>query len=57
MDSSTKQEGPEWGLKEWANLWQAVYEGKESSTFLLSSGAEEESERPGVQETLTWPQY
>jgi len=21
MDSSTKEEGPEWGLKEWANLW------------------------------------
>ena len=56
MDSSTKEEGPEWGLKEWVNLWQAVYEGKESSTFLLSSGAEEESEGPGVQETLTWPQ-
>jgi len=56
MDSSTKQEGPEWGLKECANLRQAVYEGEESSTFLLKSGAEKESEGPGVQDTLTWPQ-
>ena len=56
MDSSMKQEGPEWDLKGWTNHRQAVYEGEESSTFLLSSGAEKESEGPGVQETLTGPQ-
>lgn len=56
MDSSMKQERPEWDLKGWTNLRQAVYEGEESSTVLLSGGAEKQSEGPGVQETLTWPQ-